>query len=303
MIRPPCWCVAAFVGLSLLASGCGGGSKSPSLASRTSTTASGVSISSGVLRWMGASLSWFHRAGVRGFSERRAWECTDVGGLAHRDRCAMEKRFAVVFREGNGPRVAGSLEAGPDRLLLSGRGEGRSITLRVRPAGVSEVRVGRRPADRLNGYPTLVLEREGLPPVQVAPLGVGSLHEIVDLVGELQRRHGAGDQLVVAVPLKPGCLGRARRLLAHGPPVDPAALGLTGHTVYLREGEAVFVFRGPDVDAKVSRAMRSTAVWRAGLAWQECIAGRPRLYHSTDILSREATVAFSWSAGGAAATR
>jgi hypothetical protein len=216
----------------------------------------------------------------------------------------MHKRFAVVFLEGNGERVAGSLEVGPDRLLLSGCSEGRRIALSVPFAGIAEVRVGRRPVDRLNGYATVVLEREGLLPVQVAPLGIGSLHEIAELVSELQGQHrGAGEQLVVVVPLKAGCLGRAKKLLAEGPPIDPAALGLTSHTVYLCAGEAVFVFRGLDVDTKVSRAMRSPAVWRAGLGWQECIAGRPRLSHSVDMLNAEATVAFSWSAPEAAGVR
>jgi hypothetical protein len=216
----------------------------------------------------------------------------------------MHKRFAVVFREGDEPSVAGSLDVGPDRLLLSGRRGERRVVLSVLVAGVSEVRVGRRPAERLNGYATVVLAREGMPPVRVAPLGVGSLHEIVGLIGELRaQRRGGGEDLAVVVPLKPGCVDRARALVVAGPPVDPAALGLTRHLVYVREREVVFVFCGPDVEAKVGRAMRSPSVWRAGLAWQECLAGRPRIYHSADILADDDTPTYSWTAAAPPHTR
>jgi len=102
--------------------------------------------------------------------------------------------------------------------------------------------------------------------------------------------------LAVVVPLKPNCLVRAAKLLQAGPPLDPAALGLTSHQVYLREREAVFVFRGPNVSAGVGKAMRSPALWRAGLAWQDCIAGRPSIHRSIETVSSEATPDYSWSA-------
>ena len=43
------------------------------------------------------------------------------------------------------------------------------------------VRVGRRPGERLNGYPTLVLERAGHAAVLVAPFGMTLLSEIAHL--------------------------------------------------------------------------------------------------------------------------
>jgi hypothetical protein len=52
------------------------------------------------------------------------------------------------------------------------------------------------------------------------------------------------------------------------------------------EHEAVFVFGGPGVHEVLERAVRDPALWRAGLAWRNVMAGKPRLLDC----------AFSWSA-------
>jgi len=221
----------------------------------------------------------------------------DANYAGSRDCCRMHKSYAVVFCERGGDAAAGALELRQDRLLLMGRAGPKRCALRVPSADITAIRIGWLPADRLNGHTTLVLERERRPAVQVAPVGAGLLHEIADLVGALRaERRAGGEELAVVVPLKPNCFVRAAKLLEAGPPVDPAALGLTSHQVYLREGEAVFVFRGPEVSARVEKAMRSPALWRAGLAWQDCIAGRPTIHRSTEMLAREATPAYSWAA-------
>jgi hypothetical protein len=208
----------------------------------------------------------------------------------------MQERYAVVFSERGGATRAGALELGDDRLVLSGRGSQGRCDLSVSFTDIREIRVGRLPADRLNGHATVVIEHGGGPALLVAPLGVGLLSEITDLLLALTAERRTGDEeLVVVVPLKPDCLARATELLAAGPPLDPAALGFTSHQVHLREGEAVFVFRGPDVSARVGKAVRTPALWRAGLAWQDCIAGRPSVHHSADML-RDSVPAFSWSA-------
>jgi hypothetical protein len=201
------------------------------------------------------------------------------------------QQFAVVFRDGSA-EAAGVLEVEDARLLLHGRGTSGELTLEIPFEDVSEVRIGRRPGERLNGYGTLVLERRALPPLQVAPLGIAMLAEISDLLFSLTQRVEA-DALVVSVPLKPGCLGRARKLLAKGPPLDPASLGLSGHEVYLRESEAVFVFRGSDVYGRVAQAIRHPAVWRAGIAWQRCFAGAPAIVDAAE-LRPEDEPAFRW---------
>lgn len=187
----------------------------------------------------------------------------------------MHERFAVVFQIGSA-KAAGALDVEPDRLLLHGGAKDALLELEIPFSDLSEVRVGRRPSERLNGYATLTLERTTLPPVQVAPLSMAMLSEIADLLVSLSNR-ATGDVLTVRVPLKHGCLGRARKLLANGPPLDPASLGLSSHEVYLRDGEAVFVFRGSNVRARMSKAIRDPAIWRAGLAWRRCFAAPPQI--------------------------
>src|SRR5438552_3158488 len=166
----------------------------------------------------------------------------------------MHERYAVVFRISDS-QAAGRLEIEQERLLLQGSAADGSLELEIPFSDLVEVRVGRRPNERLNGYPTLILERATEPAVRVAPLGMALLPEIADLLVSLTGR-GGGTVLAVWVPLKPGCLGRARELLAMGPPLDPASLELSGHEVYLSESEVVFVFRGANVRAQVGRAIR-----------------------------------------------
>jgi hypothetical protein len=205
------------------------------------------------------------------------------------DHDEMQERFAVAFRDGSAG-AAGALQIEQDRLLLRGRGEDGSLELEIPYSDLAEIRVGRRRSERLNGYATLVLERIALPPVQVAPLGVALLHEIADLLSSLSNRAG-GDLLIVSVPLKPGCLARARELLAKGPPLDPASLGLSTHEVYLREGEAIFVFRGNRVREQVGKAMSHPAIWRAGLAWHRCFSAPPRIVERAEV-SLDAELAY-----------
>jgi hypothetical protein len=205
----------------------------------------------------------------------------------------MQERFAVVFRDG-GVEAAGALEVERARLRLRGRAASADLDLEIPFSDLTEVRVGRRPTERLNGHPTLVLERSTMPAVYVAPLGVAMLREIANLLVSLTRPAG-GDVMVVLVPLKPGCLVRARKLLDKGPPLDPAVLGLSGHEVYLREREAVFVFRGSSVRDRVGRAVRHPAIWRAGLAWQRCFAGPPQIVEPAE-LSLDPDPAYRWIA-------
>jgi hypothetical protein len=205
----------------------------------------------------------------------------------------MHEGYAVVFQNAES-RATGRLEIEQDRLLLSGRGKAGNLELEIPFQDLVEVRVGRRPNERLNGYRTLLLERKTEPTVRVAPLGMAPLPELSDLLSSLTES-GAENVLAVRVPLKPGCLSHARKLLAKGPPLQPALLGLSGHEVYLSESEAVFVFRGTDVRAKVGKAARHPAVWRAGLAWQRCFAAPPQVADDATFLEIDAVPTYSWT--------
>lgn len=204
----------------------------------------------------------------------------------------MYERFAVVFREGT-TQASRRLDVEPDRLLLTGGSAHGELTLAIPYSELRDVRAVRNPRERLDGYRTLVLERSRGPAIQVAPLGIPFVPEIVSLLSSLTGRDG--DALAVRVVLKEGCLERARELLAKGPTLDPASLGLSRHEVYLRDGEAVFVFRGHDVRARISKALGHPAVWRAGLAWQRCFAAAPQIVDAANVWL-DPVPAYTWSA-------
>jgi hypothetical protein len=90
--------------------------------------------------------------------------------------------------------------------------------------------------------------------------------------------------LVLLLPLKPGATGRARDLLKHGPPFDPAEAGLERHQVFLAEDEAIFVFEADAGDA-VERLAADESIWQAAAGWGDLVAGPPRL----------ADQAYAWS--------
>jgi hypothetical protein len=79
-------------------------------------------------------------------------------------------------------------------------------------------------------------------------------------------------RVAIVVPLLPGAHEAVRRQLAQGPPFDPAEPPeLERHEVFLTREEAIFVFesdRGADAIGLLSKAAN---------AWQEHIAGPPRL--------------------------
>lgn len=75
--------------------------------------------------------------------------------------------------------------------------------------------------------------------------------------------------IALVLPLKPGARRRAEELLAHGPPLDPEAAGLDRYEVLLTETEAIVVLNGP--------AHAESRVWAPDTAWDELLAGPPRL--------------------------
>jgi hypothetical protein len=207
-------------------------------------------------------------------------------------------RYAVIFRVAPRTPTAGALVVDEDRLLLEGRSAEGRVELSVPYADLTEVRIGRSADERLNGRPALLLEREGGQPVQIEPFGAGLLHELADLLATLATEHAdGGEQVAVIVPLKKGRLARAKELVAQGPPFDPGALSLTRHQVFLSADEAIFVFAGPHVRAKLERMTRDPTLWRVGHAWRGCIGGRPRLATATEIVPESGDrPVYSWIA-------
>jgi hypothetical protein len=209
-------------------------------------------------------------------------------------------RYAVVFRAGQREPTAGALVVETDRVRLEGRSAAGLVELSVPYAELTDVRIGRTPEERLNGRPALLLGREEAPPIQIEPFGTGLLLEIADLLATLANPDGdSSEQVAVIVPLKKGRLARAEELVAQGPPFDPAALGLKRHQVFLSARAATFVFAGPHVRATLERATTDPTLWRVGLAWRGCIAGRPRVSTAPKVHPEDgARLVYAWAADG-----
>jgi len=196
-------------------------------------------------------------------------------------------RFPVVWREGEGGAAVGELVVEREVLRFEGARAGQEVVARLRFADVQGVRVARRAPERLNGRPTIVLDRGSAPAFFVEPVGANLLGEIAALLTML-REEGARrtEHVAVIVPLRQGKEGRVASLLESGPPFELAGTGIRNHEVFVGEREAVFVFGGLGVHEVLERAIHDPALWRAGLAWRNVMAGKPRLLDC----------AFSWSA-------
>jgi hypothetical protein len=209
-------------------------------------------------------------------------------------------RYAVVFRAGTSAPTAGALVVDDRRFMLVGGSVDQPVELSVPYAALREVRIGRSGEERLNGRPALVLARRDGPVVQVMPLGFGLLGELADLLAVLAIQQADGtEQVAVVVPLKTGCVERAKQLVAKGPPFDLVALGLERHEIFVFTREAVFVFTGANVRQKLEQATRNPTLWQAGLAWRACIAGPPRLIDTFEALpAQTGPPLYSWTADG-----
>ena len=94
--------------------------------------------------------------------------------------------------------------------------------------------------------------------------------------------------LTLVLPLRPGAHEAVRRLLAQGPPFDLGQIPeLERHEVFLTPEEAIFVFESARGEDATRALLSRSEVAHAAGAWQEHIAGPPRL----------AEHVYSWSRG------
>jgi hypothetical protein len=173
--------------------------------------------------------------------------------------------------------VAGRLTAGYDGLRLEGSTDGRLVRRTLAYRDLDGVRIGRTGADRLNGRPTLVVERKDGPALLVLPLGAGLLLELAELLSELCGGAETVERIAVVLPLRADAAETARTLIGEGPPFDPADKSLARHEVFLTGREAIFVFSGADACESVRRIMRDMSVWPTASRWTDCLDGPPRL--------------------------
>jgi hypothetical protein len=84
----------------------------------------------------------------------------------------MRSTYAVVWREGDAPLARGRLELLPDGLELDGIAGSEHVTLEIGYDELAGVRIGRSADERLNGRPSLLLERRDAERVVIASVAL-----------------------------------------------------------------------------------------------------------------------------------
>jgi hypothetical protein len=75
------------------------------------------------------------------------------------------------------------------------------------------------------------------------------------------------ERLVVTLKLRKGTQERAAKLIAAGPPFDPANLGLARHAVYLGDDLVIFAFEGKDVEQRVRTVINDPVASASFARW------------------------------------
>jgi hypothetical protein len=198
----------------------------------------------------------------------------------------MKTTYAVVWREGGEPLASGRLEVRPRSVVLEGGRNGQPVEREIAFENLLTIRVGRSREDRLDGQPSLVLERRTGQAIRVASVAQpGIVSELAQrLIGLQLGREGATQRALVVVPLKEGSRERARELVDRGPPFEPERTGLARHHVFLLENQALFLFETDAGTRALEELLTEPDLWRSAEAWHEIVAGPPQI----------AEDAFSW---------
>jgi len=195
----------------------------------------------------------------------------------------VKRTYAVKWREPDGQTYLGRLTLGPRTLRLEGREpDGPAVDRQIGYEEVRNLRVGSSGPGRLDGRPTLVVERaDGQYLVASAGMGAGIVQELVERIAGL--RLVGPRRAILVVPLKEGAGDRVRELAGHGPPFAPADTALTRHQLLLTDQEAIFVFEA-QTEEGLKAVLNQVDIWAATVTWQDLVDGPPRL----------AEVAYAW---------
>jgi hypothetical protein len=187
----------------------------------------------------------------------------------------MRTSYGVVWRDGASPLAAGKLELLPLGIRLDGLEGSQEIPYEL----LAGVRVGRLAGERIDGRPSVVLERRQGAPVTIATVAKPSLvGEIVERLAALQLGEDLGRRTAVVLPIKPEAHDAVRALLEGGPPFDPAQMeGLDRHEVFLTPEEAIFLFDSHLGADALAPLVADPELWQAVAGWREHIAGPPRI--------------------------
>jgi len=206
---------------------------------------------------------------------------------ARADDTPPMQSYGVVWREDALPAASGKLELLPGALRFEGVAEGRPTVRELDYDSLAAVRVGRSPSDRVDGRPSLVLERRSGLPVAIASVGQsGVVAELAERLASLQLGAAATRRTAFVLPLAGGSLDRARELLRAGPPFDLAETALDRHEVFLTPDEVIFVFESRFGMDALEPLLSDPAFWLSAAAWRDVLAGPPRLAEDVYSWSR-----------------
>ncbi len=95
--------------------------------------------------------------------------------------------YGVVWQQNNRPPLAGKLELDRSRLQLEGNDHSELALYTLPYRDLAGVRVGRERGDRLDGRPTLLLERSNGDTLRIASLTqAGIVREIAERLATLE---------------------------------------------------------------------------------------------------------------------
>jgi hypothetical protein len=105
----------------------------------------------------------------------------------------MRTTYGVVWREGSDRLARGRLELLPRFLRLDGMAGSLPADREVRYEDIDGVHVGRAPGERIQGRPSLVLERSSGGTIAIASVAEpGVIGELADRLGALRRAGTCG---------------------------------------------------------------------------------------------------------------
>jgi hypothetical protein len=126
--------------------------------------------------------------------------------------------YAAIWAEAEDAPCSGCVALADDGLTLTGSALLAGDARLLRYADVLGVEIVRDPSLRLNGYPTLRIERRGGPPLRVSTIGLGVLGELNQLLATAVA-NGQPQLVGIVVPLRKRALAGAAALIEQGPPV------------------------------------------------------------------------------------
>jgi hypothetical protein len=189
----------------------------------------------------------------------------------------MSLSYAVVWQEPSHAVRSGRLELGETALRLVGTGShGGDDVTEIPYRMLERTRVASAPRERMCGRPTLVVERRGREPIQIASVGgFGVVSELAEHVSRLLAPEAPGSWALVLLPIREGKEEQARMLLEQGPPFDPERVGLRQHHAFVADHHVVFLFEAECDLPSVRQLLSGGELWRAAAAWRGTIAGPP----------------------------